>query len=116
MVETSAAAPARPRRASAPRRRLLLVVSLGVLLVLCVLSLPIGTRDVPPAELLPALFGHGAPDIEALVWGARLPRTLIALLVGVSLGLAGAVMQALTRNPLGDPGLLGIGAGARPAS
>ncbi|OLF19075.1 iron ABC transporter permease [Actinophytocola xanthii] len=94
------------------RRRLLLVVSLGVLLVLCVLSLAIGTRDVPPAEILAALFGDGAPDVEALVWGARLPRTLVALLVGVSLGLAGAVMQALTRNPLGDPGLLGISGGA----
>jgi iron complex transport system permease protein len=90
----------------------LLVVSLVVLCVLCVLSLAIGTRWVPPDEVLPALFGHGAGDVEALVWGARLPRTLLALLVGAALGLAGAVMQALTRNPLGDPGLLGISAGA----
>ncbi|HEX2133953.1 MAG TPA: iron chelate uptake ABC transporter family permease subunit [Actinophytocola sp.] len=90
----------------------LLGVSAAVLLVLCVLSLAIGTRYVPPDEVLPALFGHGAGDIEALVWGVRLPRTLLALLVGAALGLAGAVMQALTRNPLGDPGLLGISAGA----
>ncbi|MCT2586399.1 FecCD family ABC transporter permease [Actinophytocola gossypii] len=90
----------------------LLAVSLAVLLVLCVLSLAIGTRFVPPNDVLPALFGHGAGDIEALIWGVRLPRTLLALLVGAALGLAGAVMQALTRNPLGDPGLLGISAGA----
>ena len=46
------------------------------------------------------------------MWGARLPRMLLGLLVGAALGLAGAVVQALTRNPLGDPGLLGISSGA----
>jgi iron complex transport system permease protein len=113
MIEATAAVSARPRRHVAPSRRaLLLLVSIGLLLVLCVLSLAIGTRYVPPGEVVPALFGHGATDIEALVWGNRMPRTLLALLVGVALGLAGAVMQALTRNPLGDPGLLGISAGA----
>lgn len=113
MIEAPAAVSARPQpHVAASRRPLLLLASLGVLLVLCVLSLAIGTRNVPPGEVIPALFGDGAPDVEALVWGSRMPRTLLALLVGVSLGLAGAVMQALTRNPLGDPGLLGISAGA----
>ena len=113
MIEAPARVSARQQRHAGPSRRpLLLLASLGVLLVLCVLSLAIGTRNVPPGDVIPALFGSGAPDIEALVWGSRMPRTLLALLVGVSLGLAGAVMQALTRNPLGDPGLLGISAGA----
>lgn len=94
------------------RRPLLLVVSLGVLLVLCVLSLAIGTRTIPPGQVVAALLGNGAPDVDAVIWGGRLPRTLLGLVVGVALGLAGAVMQALTRNPLGDPGLLGISAGA----
>lgn len=50
--------------------------------------------------------------VEAVVWGSRLPRTLVAVLTGAALGLAGAVMQGLTRNPLADPGLLGVSAGA----
>ena len=106
MIET------RTQPTAVSRRAALLLVSAGVLLVLCVLSLALGTRTVPPGDLLPALVGRGAPDVESLVWGSRLSRTLLGLLVGVSLGLAGAVMQALTRNPLGDPGLLGISAGA----
>lgn len=93
------------------RTRLVLVAA-GALPVLCLLSLAIGTRTVPPGDLLSALTGHGRPDVEALVWGGRLPRTLLGVLVGVALGLAGALMQALTRNPLGDPGLLGVSAGA----
>jgi iron complex transport system permease protein len=101
-----------PRRGavSAARRRVLFLASLGVLAVLCVLSLAIGNRVIPPGEVIATLFGHGSEN--AVIWGSRFPRTLLGILVGVALGLAGAVMQALTRNPLGDPGLLGISAGA----
>ena len=94
------------------RTRLLLIASVCVVFVLCLLSLAFGARTVPPGDVLAVLTGHGSPDLEALVWGGRLPRTLLGLLVGAALGLAGAVMQSLTRNPLGDPGLLGISAGA----
>jgi iron complex transport system permease protein len=100
------------RQRTVASRRVLLLASVGVLLALCLASLAIGTRPVPLADVLSALTGHGSPDVEALVVGGRLPRTLLGVLVGVALGLAGAVMQALTRNPLGDPGLLGISAGA----
>jgi len=93
-------------------RTRLLIVTVGALVVLCLLSLALGTRTVPPGDVFAALLRHGPPDVEALVWGARVPRTLLAVLVGAALGLAGAVMQALTRNPLGDPGLLGISSGA----
>jgi iron complex transport system permease protein len=86
------------------------LVAVAVLLVLFVLSLAIGTRSIPPGEVIATLLGRGSED--AVIWGSRLPRTVLGILVGVSLGLAGAIMQALTRNPLGDPGLLGISAGA----
>ncbi len=99
-------------RSTRERRRLLLVLAVGALLVLCVLSLAIGTRTIPPGQVVATLFGHGAPDVDAVIWGGRFPRTLLAIVVGAALGLAGAIMQALTRNPLGDPGLLGISAGA----
>ncbi len=101
-----------PRRGavSVAGRRVLFLASLGVLLVLCVLSLAIGNLTISPGEVVATILGHGGED--AVIWGSRFPRTLLAIVVGVALGLAGAVMQAITRNPLGDPGLLGISAGA----
>jgi iron complex transport system permease protein len=85
---------------------------LGLLAALCLLSIVVGARQLPPAEVIRALLGQHLPDVDGIVWGSRVPRTALGLLVGVALGLAGAIMQALTRNPLADPGLLGISAGA----
>ena len=110
MIQTHAAPVGAPTRGSSRRRAVFLAGSIAVLLVLCVLSLAIGTRTIPPGEVVATLFGHGSES--AIIWGTRFPRTLLGIVVGASLGLAGAVMQALTRNPLGDPGLLGISAGA----
>jgi iron complex transport system permease protein len=62
-----------------------------------------------------ALLGDDGSESAAIVRELRVPRTLVGLAVGVSLGLAGALMQALTRNPLADPGLLGVEAGAAAA-
>jgi iron complex transport system permease protein len=80
--------------------------------VLCLLSIVVGARQLPPGDVLKALFSQQLPDVEGIVWGSRIPRTVLGVLVGAALGLAGTVMQALTRNPLADPGLLGISAGA----
>ena len=71
-----------------------------------VLSTVVGSRAVSPGALL------DASDPLHAVYVARLERTLLGLVVGASLGLAGACMQGLTRNPLADPGLLGVNAGA----
>ncbi|MDT0344612.1 FecCD family ABC transporter permease [Streptomyces litchfieldiae] len=95
-------------------RPLLLVLSLVVLLaLLCLLSLGLGARDIPPGQVLRTLLGD-APDqqVENIIWSARVPRTLVALATGAALGLSGGLMQALTRNPLADPGILGVSAGA----
>lgn len=88
-------------------------VGLGVM-VAFVLSLAVGANLIPPGRVLAGLFGtdQAARDI---VLGNRMPRTLLAVLVGAALGLAGHVMQSLTRNPLADPGLLGVEAGAAAA-
>ncbi|NGO70084.1 iron chelate uptake ABC transporter family permease subunit [Streptomyces sp. SB3404] len=97
-----------------PLRPLLLVGALAaVLAVLCVLSLMLGAASLSPADVLRALFG-AAPSryVENVVWSARVPRTGLGLAAGAALGLAGALMQALTRNPLADPGVLGVSAGA----
>lgn len=83
----------------------------GVLIGLCLLSVAVGTRDVTCAEILAALRGDVGTVGEAAV-AARLPRTALAVLAGGALGLAGAIMQGVTRNPLADPGLLGVNMGA----
>ncbi|HYG94906.1 MAG TPA: iron chelate uptake ABC transporter family permease subunit [Nocardioides sp.] len=87
-----------------------LVVATAVLL-----SLLVGKQTLSPGEVLAALFGEGSRNAEDIVRGLRMDRTLIALAVGLALGAAGALMQALTRNPLADPGLLGVNAGAAAA-
>lgn len=76
-------------------------------------SLAIGTRPIAPGTVIDAVTDPD-PDIEAhiIVRRLRWPRTVLAVSVGAALGLAGAAMQGLTRNPLADPGLLGVNAGA----
>ncbi|WP_431781463.1 FecCD family ABC transporter permease [Streptomyces chumphonensis] len=91
-----------------------LLGALLVLLLVLVLSIAIGAKQLPLAAVWPGLTDPASPD-HTVVHDMRLPRTLLGLLAGVSLGLAGGVMQALTRNPLADPGLLGINAGASAA-
>ncbi|MEU1886707.1 iron chelate uptake ABC transporter family permease subunit [Micromonospora sp. WMMD987] len=85
-----------------------------LLVTVVVLSVAVGARQLTPVEVWQGLFGTASPE-HAVVQQMRLPRTLLGLLAGAALGVAGALMQALTRNPLADPGLLGINAGASAA-
>jgi iron complex transport system permease protein len=75
-------------------------------------GLALGSRALPLTEVVAALSGRDAGDASIIVLDQRLPRTLLGLLVGAALGVGGAVAQSLTRNPLADPGLLGVSAGA----
>jgi ABC-type Fe3+-siderophore transport system permease subunit len=83
-----------------------------VLVLMAALSLLIGARPLSPDVVLQALGGQCRSADCVVVLDARLPRTLAGLLAGAALGVAGALMQTLTRNPLADPGLLGVNAGA----
>ncbi|MCI2266844.1 iron ABC transporter permease [Sediminivirga luteola] len=74
-------------------------------------SLVIGSREVPWTDVLAALQGS-ADNLNQAAVTKRIPRTVLALLAGAALGLAGAVMQGVTRNPLADPGILGVNMGA----
>jgi iron complex transport system permease protein len=87
---------------------------LAVLLVAMVLtSLAVGARAIPLGEVIGALLDPGTTGTNATILrDLRVPRTLLALLVGAAIGLSGAIMQGVTRNPLADPGLLGINSGA----
>lgn len=91
-----------------------LVASLVLLTVTFALSLAIGAKPLSLGEAWAGLTDSASPAYS-VVREMRLPRTWLGLLAGVALGLAGGVMQALTRNPLADPGLLGINAGASAA-
>ena len=85
----------------------------GAVLVLVLLSsIAVGSKDIPVARVIEALLAYDDSDDHAIIMALRLPRTVLGLLVGVALGLAGALIQALTRNPLADPGILGVNAGA----
>ncbi|MQA07679.1 MAG: iron chelate uptake ABC transporter family permease subunit [Pseudonocardiaceae bacterium] len=94
------------------RRVVFLLIALGALVALCVLSIAVGSRQIPLDDVFQAVFNPTGTEVDAVVRNLRVPRTALGVLVGIALGLAGAVMQALTRNPLADPGLLGISAGA----
>jgi len=76
-------------------------------------SLAVGTRDIPLGVVFDAVF---APNLDitdhTVVRDLRVPRTVIGLLAGLALGVSGALMQGITRNPLADPGLLGVNAGS----
>ncbi|MET9256466.1 iron chelate uptake ABC transporter family permease subunit [Streptomyces sp. NPDC003717] len=92
----------------------MLVAALAAgLAALCLLSLALGALDIPPGQVFDALTGRPvATRVEDIVWSVRVPRTGLGLAAGAALGLSGCLMQALTRNPLADPGILGVSAGA----
>lgn len=90
----------------------------GLLLLSIWLSLALGPVNLPLADTLHALFGlsglgsPASPQAELIVGQIRLPRTLLGLMVGAVLALTGVAMQGLFRNPLADPGLIGVASGA----
>ncbi|MFC5949122.1 FecCD family ABC transporter permease [Pseudonocardia lutea] len=103
---------ARPKR-SLRRRRLAGLGVLGVLLVLAVLaSIAFGTKVIPLPHVWSALVAPTGTEDDIVIRSLRIPRTVLGVLVGAALGLAGALIQGHTRNPLADPGLLGVNMGA----
>lgn len=95
-------------------RKTMILASAGVLgVMLCIgASLALGSRNVGLDEVIKALFYSGSDSFDALVVRERIPRTVFSLLAGASLGVAGALMQAITRNPIADPSILGVNTGA----
>lgn len=98
-------------RRTARSRALRLLLVLVALMLICVASVTIGSRDVGIEDVLAALGGSHEGFGPAAV-ATRIPRTLLAAAAGAALGVSGAVMQGVTRNPLADPGILGINTGA----
>ncbi|UOR02439.1 iron ABC transporter permease [Leucobacter allii] len=108
-VATTRSGPGRPGRGRSLAAAAVLVVVLVLLLAASVL---VGSRPVPPDRIPGLLLGTADADLLALVHEVRIPRTIAAALVGAALAWAGTLMQAMTRNPLAEPGILGVGSGA----
>lgn len=102
-----------PRR-RAPRLVVTLAGTVALLGVAVLLSLAVGNKFVPVADVWLALTDPGVTYADAVV-SSRIPRTILGVLVGAGLAVAGAVMQGIARNPLADPGLFGVNAGAAAA-
>lgn len=101
----------------APGKRLrttVLVTGVVALLVLLsLLSVALGALSIPLDQVVRSVLGRPPSHlVDNVIWSVRVPRTLTGLATGAALGLSGALMQALTRNPLADPGILGVSAGA----
>lgn len=107
LAASSVATVRRPKRL----RSLWLLVSLAVLAGLLLASVLIGSREVSWDEIVAAL-GGSVDGFGAAAVATRIPRTLLAVVAGAALGMSGAVMQGVTRNPLADPGILGVNVGA----
>ena len=102
----------RSRRQSGSLRVLAFLLAVLVLAVLITESLALGSRELAPAEVWQGLLAHDNSVASKVIWGLRIHRTILAIVVGAALAVAGVVMQALTRNPLAEPGILGVNAGA----
>ena len=96
------------------QKKTVVLISASVIAVLlCVFaSLALGSRSVGLQDVIRALFYGDHESIDALVVHERIPRTVFGIIAGASLGSSGALMQAITRNPVADPGILGVNTGA----
>ncbi|WP_258064820.1 iron ABC transporter permease [Pseudoclavibacter sp. AY1H1] len=105
---------AAPSAAGARRRMRMLGLAIGValLLVTVVLSVLIGAKPLPIPDMISALANPDGSEASEILFTLRIPRTVVGIFAGMALAVSGALMQALTRNPLADPGLLGVNAGA----
>lgn len=115
MTTTETAPAARPDRGLAHTNTVRLAWWFAALVVLagvCLLSIAIGARAIPLHDVWHALFSYDGSADQIVVRDLRVPRTVLGVVVGIALGVGGALIQAITRNPLADPGVLGVNAGA----
>ncbi|MGW1347351.1 FecCD family ABC transporter permease [Kribbella sp. NPDC002412] len=108
-----AAVPTRPRRTRRATLLLGLFGCIALLVLVTLLSIAVGSKQIPLSTVFDALRHYDDANTDhVIIRSLRVPRTVIGLLVGAALGLAGALMQGVTRNPLADPGILGVNGGA----
>ncbi|GGE58857.1 FecCD family ABC transporter permease [Priestia taiwanensis] len=91
-----------------------IVMTTLVTLIIAVFFIGVNTGTIPisPMEVIRTLMGEGSPKHEIVLFNLRLPRMIIAILIGAGLAVSGAILQGIAKNPLADPGIMGINAGA----
>ena len=94
------------------RRSIMLIIFAVLVAAGFFTSVMMGSVRIPFQEIYDALFGAGAGTHQQIIWNIRLPRTIVAALVGINLSLSGAILQAIMKNPLADPHIIGISSGA----
>ena len=104
--------PSEPVTRPASLRALGLVVILGALVLVTLASLAFGANPLPLDAVWQGLWQPDETEASVIVWTLRIPRTVVGIVTGIAFGAAGALIQAITRNPLADPGILGVNAGA----
>ncbi|HIR88214.1 MAG TPA: iron ABC transporter permease [Candidatus Fimimorpha faecalis] len=87
-----------------------------ILIILCLLSAAVGSAGYSVSTILTELFQDGKSPVKMIVLNLRLPRILLALIIGASLSASGALLQSVMKNPLADPGTIGVSAGAATAA
>ncbi|MGM1060095.1 FecCD family ABC transporter permease [Saccharothrix sp. Mg75] len=106
----------RTRTRQARRRRVVVAVLATLVLVAMAVSLMVGQRFYPPGDVLAVVLGEQVPGASFTVGRLRLPRTVLAALVGLAFGLGGVTFQTMLRNPLASPDVIGVSAGASAAA
>ncbi|KUI99572.1 iron chelate uptake ABC transporter family permease subunit [Vibrio sp. MEBiC08052] len=89
-----------------------LIFLMFALVMICIISLFVGAKSISPSVVIDVLLAKADSTESLIIVESRLPRTLLGLLVGAALAVAGGLIQSITRNPLADPGILGVNAGA----
>ena len=106
----------RGRKSRAVRRRIVLIVLAASIVVVFAVSLMVGQTFYSPAEVFGVILGRDVPGASFTVGRLRLPRAILAVVAGLSFGLAGVTFQTMLRNPLASPDIIGISAGASAAA
>ncbi|TCJ04724.1 FecCD family ABC transporter permease [Cytobacillus praedii] len=92
--------------------KILMIVTSILIVIAFLLSINAGYLKIPMNEVFATLIGQGTPNNELTIFDFRLPRIIMALLVGMGIAVSGAILQGVSQNPLADPGILGINSGA----
>ncbi|MEG0256234.1 MAG: iron ABC transporter permease [Vagococcus sp.] len=97
---------------SKTKRISILIGLVIILLILSILSINLGKMSLAPSEVLQVIIGQGTPQQNLIVYEFRLPRIILAIFVGIGMGISGTLMQSLLKNDMASPGTLGISSGS----
>lgn len=100
------------RRYTMKKGLLILAIMFVMMLVIAIVSINSGKMNLSPGEVLNVIFGRGTDKQNLIVFEFRLPRIVLAILVGIGMGASGCIMQSLLRNDMASPGTLGISSGS----